>query len=488
MVNEMHTPSIFTSPVMSGYVYSGISSTAYRDIIRNSIISGAMPYDECMRAVAVYASELRGIFYKIRWVDSAFVANVSRMESLVRYIDAESTSSAESIVRERVLYGIVHRLYDALYGCATASCNKREPLFMDSDFIKRRVHLQIANACSILVNVISIVHCCARTATTPSVSTMGESDADNVFNAVLALSAYVNVKSSALSRCSSSSLSSEDTKRKKAILFMVWHNIELCNKVAELVDKDVPRCFRNRTGSCLNKILNAVESSATACEEIIRNDERGRLRLAIAKRARASFVYYSKTYIGLAVSVSDRRLRKEGYAAAFVQAIGCLFLMYRGYASTGNTDYTVAISIESCLRILLNLHNVQRSRAAEHRARKIYSEIYSVYEEIGACITPDLLLNPQQEIKWRSAALRYLAAMMNIWRALNGGCPNVVERAEGSPSQPSTSTQTSVSRSASTSVTTSSELEGAQVTAHRSRTPRGEIADLVHRLEEHNLQ
>ncbi|WP_249549229.1 HGE-14 family type IV secretion system effector [Anaplasma phagocytophilum] len=483
----MHTPRIFTSPGMSGYTYSGISSTAYRDIIRNSIISGAMQYDECMRAVVVYASELRGIFHEIRWLDSAFVANVRRMESLGRYVAAESTSSSESAVREKVLYGIVHRLYDALYYCVTASCNKRVAHFMDSGFIRRGVHLQIANACSILVNVISIVHCCARTATTRSVSTMGESDADNVFNSGISLSAYVNVKLSALSICLNSSSDSEDTKRRKAILLMVWHNIELCNKVAELVDQDIPRCFRNRAGSCLNKILNAVESSTTACGEMVRNNERARLRLTIAKRARASFMYYSKTYRGLAVSGGDKCFRKEGYTAALVRVIGCLFSMYRGYAATDNADYIVATRIEGCLRILLNLHNdnVQVARASEYRARTVYLDMCSVYEKIDIEVTPDLLLNPRVEIQWRNTALRYLLAMMN--RTLNGGYFNVVEQAEGSPSQPSTSTQTSVSRSAAISVTTSSVLEGAQVTAHRSRTPSGDIDDLVHRLEEHNL-
>ncbi|PLC09653.1 HGE-14 family type IV secretion system effector, partial [Anaplasma phagocytophilum] len=229
----MHTPRIFTTPAMSGYAYKGISSAEYKDSLCRAITSGLKPYDECMKVLREFALELRNTFSELRGIDAVFAAadNIDSIDSCIT--DAEGASSAEH--KAGVLYSLINRLCDALQDCTTAQCNKEVPLFMDQDFIKRKAHLQIAKACGILVNSIVVVNCLIKTITMRSASVMGGSDAHSVFHAGLTLSAYVNVQFSALSRCLNYSPGPEETKRRKAILRVVRHNIELCNKVAELV-------------------------------------------------------------------------------------------------------------------------------------------------------------------------------------------------------------------------------------------------------------
>nr|WP_180843777.1 hypothetical protein [Anaplasma phagocytophilum] len=424
---------------MSGYAYSGLSSTEYKDSLCRAITSGLMPYGECLKVIRECVMELRSTFGALQDVDAIFAAadKINSIESCITA--AEGALSAEH--KAGVLYSLINRLYDALQDCTAAPCNQDVTRFSDPRFIRHGVHLQIAKACGILVNAIVIANCFIKTITMRPVSVMGGSDADSVFHAGLALSAYVNVQFSALSRCLNSSPGPEETKRRKAILRVVRHNIELCNKVAELVDPNMLRCFRDRTGGCLDSLLAAVRSSSAECVEIVRTSESAQRRLAIARKATLGFTYYLKAYRRLGAAHDYRRFKQEGgYACALVHVMGSLFSMYRGYASTGNAEHVVASKIEHCIKMLFTLHrhNANTAGASPQRAREIYADIRSVYAGIHE-IRPDILLNPQVETKWHSAALRYCKEMMNIWEALHGRHLDVLERPDGSPDQPSTS-------------------------------------------------
>ncbi|SCV64775.1 hypothetical protein ANAPH2_01063 [Anaplasma phagocytophilum] len=437
----MHTPRIFTTPVMSGYAYSGLSSTEYKDSLCRAITSGVMPYDECLKVIHEFVMELRSTFGELRGVDAVFAA-VDKIDSIDSCItDAEGASSAEPKVQAGVLYSLINRLYDALQDCTTAPCNKEVQRFMDVSFIRRSAHLQIAKACGILVNTIVIVHCLATTVSKTSCKVLYERDADSAFHASMTLSAYTNAQFSALSRCLNSCPGPEETRRRKAILRVVRHNMELCNKVVELLNPDVPCCLRGRTTCCLDSILDAVKASSAECEEIVSTGESAQRRLAIARKATLGLMYYLKAYRGLGVARDYRRFKQlGGYASALVDAMGSLCSMYRGYASTGNAEHVVASKIEHCLKILFTLHrhNANAAGASPQRARETYEDICSAYVEMNE-IRPDLLLNPQVEIKWHSAALRYCKEMMSIWEALHGRHLDVLERPDGSPDQPSTS-------------------------------------------------
>ncbi|SBO14957.1 hypothetical protein ANAPC1_01335 [Anaplasma phagocytophilum] len=495
----MHTPRIFTTPGMSGYAYSGLSSTEYKDSLCRAITSGLMPYGECLKVLREFALELRNTFSELRGVDAVFAAadKINSIDSCIT--DAEGASSAEPKVQAGVLYSLINRLYDALQDCTTAPCNKEVPCFMDVSFIRRRAHLQIAKACGILVNSIVIVNRLATTVSKTSYKVLYERDADSVFHASMTLSAYVNVQFSALSRCLNYSPGPEETKRRKAILRVVRHNIELCNKVAELVDPEIPYCFRDRTASCLNSILDAVKASSAECVEIVRTSESAQRRLAIARKATLGFTYYLKAYRSrrLGVAHDYRRFKKKGgYACALVHMMGSLFSMYRGYAAAGNAEHIVASKIEHCIKILFTLYryNARRSGDLQCKAREVYADMLCVYAEINEHIRPDLLLNPHAEIRWRDAALQYCTEMMDIWKALHGRHLDVFEQPEGSPSQPSTSGLGSAGAGIggsqasytlphdprhipdsdvqpSTSAEASSALQEAQVASHRSRTP-----------------
>ncbi|SCV65093.1 hypothetical protein ANAPH2_01155 [Anaplasma phagocytophilum] len=489
----MHTPRIFTSPGMSGYAYSGLSSREYKDSLCRAITTGLMSYEEFLKVLREFMLELRSTFDEIRGLDSAFEANVHRIEIPQRDINAEIATGAEPT--GRVLHGMMHKLYDVLYDCVTAQCNQDVTRFIDPRFIRHGAHLQIAKVCAILVNAITMANCYVRTIAEVSDSAIGEADEHSAFHANMALSAYVNAKFSALSRCLNSSPGSEETKRRKAILRVVRHNIELCNKVAELVDPNMLRCFRDRTASCLNSMLDAVGSTSAECEEMVCNNESVQRRLAIARKALLGVQCHFKVYRKLAASHDFQRFKKGEYTCALVHMMGSLFSMYRGYASTGNSDHSVAGIIEHCLRILLALPSTIKGLGA-YNARKVYVDMCSVYEDIEQRARPELLLNPGAEVKLRDAALRYLSEMMEIWEREYGKYFNVVEQTGGSPSQPSTSglgsTRAGIGGSQasytlphdpggnmpdldvqpSTSAEASSALQEAQVVAsHRSRTP-----------------
>ncbi|KJV86204.1 putative hGE-14 protein [Anaplasma phagocytophilum str. CRT53-1] len=431
-------PRIFTTPVMSGYAYSGCSSAEYKETVCNSIMTNSRPYAECLQAIRQCMLELRNTFGELLGLDGAFEENVSRIDDFVGCIDTESSRDADPTAQEQILDDLIPKLYDMLYDCITADCNRDVEQFTPG-LMGRRTHLQIAKACAIIVNVIAIVNCCARTVATRFTGAVSSERRDgSASHTVTALSAYCYVKFSALSRCLNSSLDSEETENIKAILRVVRHNIELCSKVAELVEHSTPRCFRHRTEACLDSVIDAVETSAAACEAMVRNNESARLRLGLSRKAMANFRYYLEAYEGLGVHSFYLRLKQEGYTGALVHAVGGLFLMYRVYASTGNVDHVVAGRIGHCLRILCALYS-RRRESGVYRARKSFLDMCSVYEEINENITEGALLRPQIEVKWRKTVLRYLSVMMNICNKKYGRYFNAVEQTGAAPSQPSTS-------------------------------------------------
>nr|WP_308415225.1 hypothetical protein [Anaplasma phagocytophilum] len=422
---------------MSGYAYSGLSSREYKDSLCRAITTGLIPYDEFLKVLRECVLELSSTLNELRGLDGAFEANVHRVEILQRDINAEIATGAEPT--GRVLHGMMHKLYDVLYDCVTAQCNQDVTRFIDSRFIRHGAHLQIAKACGVLVNSIIIVNCCAKTFAGESYTVGNEEDKNNAFKTGIALSAYVHTEFSAASRCLNPSAGPEETKRRKAILRVLRHNIELCNKVAELVDPNMLRCFRDRTGGCVDSLLAAVRSSSAECKEMVCNNESVQRRLAIARKALLGFRYYFRVYSKSPGFAHDFRLFKKGkYTVALVHMMGSLFSMYRGYASTGNTEHASAAIIEHCLKILLTLPSTRRSLGAYY-IRKAYVDMCSVYEEIEQHLRPELLLNPGAEVKLRDSALRYLSEMMKIWEKEYGRYFNAVEQTGGSPSQPSTS-------------------------------------------------
>ncbi|SCV64132.1 hypothetical protein ANAPRD1_00564 [Anaplasma phagocytophilum] len=437
----MHTPRIFTTPVMSGYAYSGLSSTEYKDSLCRAITSGVMLYDECLKVLRECMLELRSTFNEIRGLDSAFEEGAHGIESIVRDLHSESVLSARAKAREQVLYGLTYQLCDVLYGCATAACNQDVARFIDPDFCRRSAHLQIAKACGILVNSIVIVNCLIKTITMQSASVVGKRDDCGALRAVLALSAYVNVQFSAFSRCLNSCPGPEETRSRKAILRVLRHNMELCNKVSELISPDMLYSIRICTERTLKRILSSAACSSATCEEMVSDDKSARKHLVVARKAQACLAHHLWGYVqGYAseTRLTPKYSKQGGYVGALVPTIGALFLMYRGYASTGNAERVVASKIEYCLRILLALPSPRQNLGA-YKARKIYVDMCSVHEDLEQNLRPELLLNPGAEVKLRDAALGYLSEMMEIWEGEYGRYFNAVEQTGGSPSQPSTS-------------------------------------------------
>ncbi|WP_196755407.1 HGE-14 family type IV secretion system effector, partial [Anaplasma phagocytophilum] len=303
---------------------------------------------------------------------------------------------------------------------------------MDPNFMRSGAHLQVAKVCGITVN------CLAIAVSGMFYNPLHGHDTNAAFNAKIVFNAYVNAEFSALSRCLDSSLGSEETKRRKAILRAVRHNIELCTKVSELISPNILPGFRHRTLSCVDGILDAIKSTSAECEEMVRHSESAQRRLVTARKALSGFTCYFKVYRNLKGNRDLQRWERGRYTCALIHTMGSLFSMYRGYASTGNTEHVIPGIIGHCLKILLSLPDTIRNVGA-YEARKAYVDMCSVYEDIEQHLIPGLLLNPQVEIPWRNTALRYLSVMMNIWEERYGRHFNAVEQTGGSPSQPSTS-------------------------------------------------
>nr|WP_237742490.1 hypothetical protein [Anaplasma phagocytophilum] len=421
---------------MSGYAYSGLSSTEYKDSLCRAITTGLMPYDECLKVICEFMMELRNTSSELRGLDSAFEENVHRTEILQSAINAEIAMGAGPTVR--ILHYVMHKSYDMLHDCITAECNRDVALFMDPSFISCGTHLQIAKAYGILANIIAIVNCLAITVSGTFYNPLYERDADAALNANIVFSAYVSAEFSGLSRCLDSSLGSEETRRRKAILRVVRHNIELCNKVSELISPNMPFGFRHRIESCIHRLLDTVKASSAECEEMVSDSKIAQQRLAIARKALLGFQCYFKVYRNLGATRDFQGFVQGEYTCALVHAMGGLFSMYRGYSAAGNADHNVAGIIEHCLKILLALPSTRRN-IGTYETRKVYADMCSVYEDLEQHLRPELLLNPGAEVKLRDSALRYLSEMMRIWEREYGRYFNAVEQTGGSPSQPSTS-------------------------------------------------
>nr|WP_308415246.1 hypothetical protein [Anaplasma phagocytophilum] len=421
---------------MSGYAYSGLSSREYKDSLCRAITTGLIPYDEFLKVLRECVLELSSTLNELRGLDGAFEANVHRVEILQRDINAEIATGAEPT--GRVLHGMMHKLYDVLYDCVTAQCNQDVTRFIDSRFIRHGAHLQIAKACGVLVNSIIIVNCCATAVSGVFYNPLYRHETDTAFNANILFNAYVNAEFSALSRCLNSSPGPEETKRRKAILRAVRHNIELCSKVTELISSNIPPGFRHRTLICVYGILDAIKSTSAECEEMVRHSESAQRRLVTARKALSGFTCYFKVYRNLKCNRDLQRWERGRYTCALIHTMGSLFSMYRGYASTGNTEHVTAGIIGHCLKILLSLPGTRRGVGA-YGARKAYVDMCSVYEDLEQHLMPGLLLNPQVEIPCRNTALQYLSVMMNIWEERYRRHFDAVEQTGAAPSQPSTS-------------------------------------------------
>nr|WP_155375866.1 hypothetical protein [Anaplasma phagocytophilum] len=476
---------------MSGYAYSGFSSREYKDAICYAMASGAMPYAECLQAVRVCALELRSTFNGIGGLDGAFVANVRRMENLLRFLDEQSTPSADPTARERVLCAIIHRLYDVLYDCVTAPCNKDMARFKDPSFVGNGAQLQIAKACGILVNAIAIANCFAKTVAVQSVSAVGEHEVDEASHVGLALTTYLDVKFSALKGCLNSSLVPEDREHRRAILRVLQHNAELSRKIAELVDYAIPGHFRSRTESCLKNILDVIETSSTVCEAMVHGDDYAQRRLSLATEARMVLSDNLGRYVSGTVVGSAAQIGTSMCVNALIKALGCTLLVYREYAASGGEEHPFACSLEKCVCILRDSVYPEvfsyecKGDGGSSLAHRVRLLLDKATDELTV-LEPEFLLNPQISSELHRKALCYLAEASCAWKSANSEHFDVPEKGESSSRYSSTSLSTeqatSVSTSAPASVCASSVLEEARISSPRSsRTPSGDIEPPVKR-------
>nr|WP_180843774.1 hypothetical protein [Anaplasma phagocytophilum] len=427
------------------YSYSGLSSTEHKDAVCHAITSGAMPYAGCLQAVHACALELRNTFNEIGKLDGAFAAHAHRMVRLLYFLDEQkSITGLYPAEKERVLYDIIHRLYDALYACVTENSNEDAARFRDPSFVGHGVHLQIAKACSILVNAIAIANCCARTVVMRSVSAVGEREEDDPFLARLALTTYANIRFAAIRRCLNSASGSEDRERRKAILRMVQHNTELARKISELVEPAMPDHFRSRTESCLKKILDVIETRSAACQVMVLGDDIAQLRLSLATEARIVLSNNLDRYVGRTGVGSAAQTSPSMCVNALIKALGCTLLVYREYAASESANHPFAGSLEQCIRILRDdvcpgvLSHECTGEGGSSLAHRVCLHLDRTTDELAA-ISPELLINPQVSGKLHRMALRYLAEASCAWKSANREHFDVPEEGESSSIQPSTS-------------------------------------------------
>ncbi|WP_249548494.1 HGE-14 family type IV secretion system effector [Anaplasma phagocytophilum] len=512
MVNEVHTPSIFTSKSDSGYCYSGTASAVYRDAICAEIETGSISRDDFWKVLQGCVGELREIFDCVFRVDpevADLVARTAYIRSLVDIARVESSVLDEGLVGK--LRNIVEHLYDTLHVCAALTCNKDK--FRNPDYTERRTYLQMAQACSIVVNSIAMLNCCAQVADPQAHASDVECDQEVVSSIKLSLNTYLNTKCAALLGCLKPAMRAVRRERKKTALRAVRHCAEIARKVADLVDIRTPRCFRHRTENCLNMILDAVESDATECVAMLCRDEKSLLRLSLATEARIALCRNLDQYVGKSEEeVSTAQSCTSVCINALIRAMGCLLLVYREYAASGIEEHPFACSIERCIQILRDSVYPKVSQhewgeeGGSNLAHRVRLCICQVTDELQA-VTPELLLSPHISGELHRKALCSLEEMSSAWKSANSEHFHVPEEQESPSSQPSTSglggtgaglgdqpasshpniplcvleSVSPLSSRPSTSVCTSSVLEEACVSSYRSRTPSGDLEPPIKR-------
>ncbi|UQD53991.1 HGE-14 family type IV secretion system effector [Anaplasma phagocytophilum] len=462
----MHTPRIFTSKSDSGYCYSGTASTAYRGVICSGIKAGSISRDNFFGILQGRVGELREIFDHICQVDpevTDLVARTAYVGSLVDIARIESSVLEEGL--EGKLCNIVQHLYDMLHVCAAVTCNKEK--FRNPDFVERRTYLQMAQACGIVVNSIAILNCYAQ-ATAADI----ECGAGIVSDINASLSVHLHAKCAALLGCLKSAMRAVSQERRKTVLLAVRHYAEIARKVAELFDLDMVRCFRHRTVNCLNMILDTEESDFIECEVMLRRDAKSLMRLSLATEAHIVLCHNLDQYVGKSEAVSTAQSCATVCINALMKTVGYLLRVYREYAASGEGEHSFACSISRCIRVLrdnvyprVSSHECGEAIGA-HVAHEVYLRLCEVSNELEN-IMPELLVNPRISSEWYRMALCSLAEMSSAWKSATEAYFHVPEQPESLPTQPSTSAQALLC--------TSSESGDAQVLVYRPRTPSWDI-------------
>ncbi|WP_152538971.1 HGE-14 family type IV secretion system effector [Anaplasma phagocytophilum] len=474
----MHTPHIFTSKGDSGYCYSGTASTAYRDALCAELKAGSISRDDFLGNLQECLGELREIFDRVSQVDSDvtdLVARTAYIESLVEIVRIESSVLGEDLVGK--LRNIVQHLYDTLQVCAAVTCNKDK--LRNPDFVERETHLQMAQACGIVVNSIAMLNCCAQVADSQATAVDTGCDTAVIPAINASLSTHLQAKCAAMLGCLKFETRAVSREHRKAVLRAVRHYAEIARKVAELFDPDMVSCFRHRTENCLNMILDAVESDATECEAMLRRDAKSLMRLSLATEARIALCRNLDQYVRKSEAESTAQPCATVCINALMKTVGCLLRVYREYAASGEGEHPFACSIGRCIQVLrdnvyprVSSHECGEAIGA-HVVHKVYLRLCEVSNELEN-IMPELLVNPRISSEWYRMALCSLAEMSSAWKSATEAYFHVPEQPEPLPSEPSTSAQALLC--------TSSVLEEARISSPRSsRTPSGDIEPPVKR-------
>ncbi|UQD53939.1 HGE-14 family type IV secretion system effector [Anaplasma phagocytophilum] len=395
------------------------TSSDYRNTVCYYIRAGKVSLCDLMEVLSDSIGELQRVF----------VCACSKDEKLSFL--ADRMSFVQSIVvrkDERVIYSIgrtlaqdhsvLDFLYDTLFACITATCNKDLSEFTSPLLFRDSIRVQMLEACALLVNIISIYHCFVQTYAPRNTIVPRDNDDETVLHVQLALSAYLNALHAAKSYYYL--MSGVPKEEKMSLLRFILHNAELALKVSELVDVDVPFFYRSRIGHLLYTIMDTIESSYSISRPDALTDEEKVLHVSLATEARIVFNFYMNRYITDSEAACSIQSKTSPVVKALIGAVGCMFLLCRECLLQAKLDNSLTRDIESCITILrdevypivFSYENELVSTSA--LACVVHIHLSHATKKLKA-ISLDLLLNLAESVALYNIASLYLEKASSAW-------------------------------------------------------------------------
>ncbi|WP_249548399.1 HGE-14 family type IV secretion system effector [Anaplasma phagocytophilum] len=394
-------------------------SADYRNTVCSCIREGKVSLCDLTEVLSDYIGELHRIFACACSKDEKFSLLVDKMsfvQSIVVQKDNTVMYSSGGLCGED--HSILYFLYDTLFACITAACNKDLSEFTSPLLFRDGIRVQMLKACALLVNIISIYHCFVQTYAPRFTIVPRENDYETVLHLQLALSAYLNVIHAAKSYYYL--MVGVPKRTKVALSRFILHNAELAFKVSELVDIDVPFFYRYQIGHLLYTMMDTIENSYSIFRPDALTDEEKVLHLSLATEARIVFNFYMNRYVTESEAVCSIQSKTSPVVKALIGALGCVFLLCRECLSQAKLDNSLSNDIDGCITILRDevypivfaYENELVNTSA--LACVLHIHLSNATKKLQA-ISLDLLLNSAESFALYNIASLYLEKASSAW-------------------------------------------------------------------------
>ncbi|SBO30000.1 HGE-14 family type IV secretion system effector [Anaplasma phagocytophilum] len=395
------------------------TSSDYRNTVCYYIRAGKVSLCDLTEVLSDSIGELQRIFACACSKDEKFSLLADKMsfvQSMIVQKGGIVIYSTGGILAQD--HNVLDFLYDTLFACITATCNKDLSEFTSPLLFRDSIRVQMLEACALLVNIISIYHCFVQTYAPRHTIVPRDNDDETVLHIQLALSAYLNALHVAKSYYYI--MAGVPKGKKMALSRFILHNAELAFKVSELVDIEVPFFYRYRIGHLLYTMMDTVENSYSILKPDALTDEEKVLHVSLATEARIVFNFYMNRYVTESEAACSVSSKTSPVVKALIGAMGCMFLLCRACLSRAELDNSLSNDIDGCITILRDevypIVFAYENELVHTSAPACVLHIYlSKATKKLKAISLDLLLNSVESFALYSIASLYLEKASSAW-------------------------------------------------------------------------